>query len=85
MTTTKAKQLPVCSACDSSDVRADAYAEWDADAQDWSLVCTFDNTDCEHCGGECSVQWVNVDSPQARRAEAMADADADESDFNQIA
>jgi len=66
--------MPICTACGSADVRADAYAEWDAAAQAWSLVTTFDNTDCENCGGQCGVEWVALDSPEAIKAAEMADA-----------
>jgi hypothetical protein len=45
----------VCAACGSDDVRRDAYAVWSVPNQAWELLTTFDNTDCEKCGGECSV------------------------------
>jgi hypothetical protein len=70
----KPKRLPICTECGSADVRADAYAEWDAENQCWSLVTTFDNTDCENCGGECSIEWVNLDSEKGRKAVEMAEA-----------
>lgn len=44
-----------CMDCGSTDVRCDAYAAWSVDRQEWELVTTFDNTDCETCGGECSL------------------------------
>lgn len=75
-----APTLPICTACGSAEVRSDAYAEWDAENQCWSLVTTFDNTDCENCGGECRVEWVGLDSPKAIMAreadEARAEAEA---------
>ena len=51
---------PVCTECGSDDVLADAWAEWDAAAQEWVLRQTFDDYVCEVCGGECSVEWVNT-------------------------
>jgi hypothetical protein len=75
MTTTKG--LFICTACGSADVRCDAYAEWDHDSQQWSLTTTFDNTDCENCGGECHVEWVALDSEKARNGLAMQEAAAE--------
>lgn len=49
------KQQFHCSECGSVEVRADAYAEWNPEEQEWELITTFDNTDCEDCGGECSI------------------------------
>jgi len=45
----------VCTECGSDDVRCDAYAIWSVPNQQWELLTTFDNTDCENCGGECSL------------------------------
>jgi hypothetical protein len=36
-------------------VYGNAYAIWSIPDQEWELLTTFDNTDCEACGGECSV------------------------------
>lgn len=44
-----------CSACGGTDVRRDAYAEWDEDAQEWTLSATFDHAVCEDCGGETRI------------------------------
>ena len=51
---------PVCAHCGSADVRADAYAAWNVDSQAWEITTTFDNHDCEDCGGECSLNWVQA-------------------------
>lgn len=60
----KKRQTPVCSACGSNDVRVDAWAAWDDDAQGWDLSTTFEqNAICEseQCdGGECSIKWVDM-------------------------
>lgn len=54
---------PTCTECGSHDVKADAWAEWDAEKGDWVLSQVFDSTTiCEDCGGECSLDW---DSDQA--------------------
>ncbi|PWT88727.1 MAG: hypothetical protein C5B56_08310 [Proteobacteria bacterium] len=41
----------VCSECDSEDVLADAYAQWDPMSQVWELVETFPKgAYCAGCG-----------------------------------
>lgn len=55
----KIPQKPVCSTCGSEEVRRDAYASWNTKTQEWELITTFDNTDCEQCGGQCSLEWIN--------------------------
>ena len=49
----------VCAMCGSTDVRADAYAEWDADAGQWVLHSTYDEKHCENC--EISTSLLEVD------------------------
>lgn len=52
---------PICERCGSEDVRADAYAGWDVQAQRWDVVATFDKGSvCENCGGECRLKWVDA-------------------------
>lgn len=46
----------VCRHCGSLDVTADACARWDADTQAWEMVTTYDNTDCQSCGGETRLE-----------------------------
>lgn len=55
------REKPVCSHCGSDDVRADGYAAWNVETQEWELVATFDKGSvCEACEGECSLDWVEV-------------------------
>ena len=55
------REKPVCAECGSDDVRADAYAEWNVDTQQWEVSATFDKgAVCETCGGECSLKWVTL-------------------------
>lgn len=44
------KEIPVCMNCGSANVFRDAYATWDAAAQDWTLHSVYDNATCENCG-----------------------------------
>lgn len=47
----------VCRECGSGDVRADAYAEWDDDAQVWQIFITFDKgAFCNACDGETRLE-----------------------------
>ena len=46
---------PVCTTCGGTDVRVDAWACWDADAQRWELHSTNEAVAiCADCDGECS-------------------------------
>jgi len=44
-----------CEHCGSTDVRRDADAAWNVEAQEWELVTVYDNATCEECGGETSL------------------------------
>lgn len=55
----KSRTHMVCAMCGSTDVRADAYAEWDADAGQWVLHSTYDEKHCENC--EISTSLIEVD------------------------
>jgi hypothetical protein len=56
------KTKPVWRDCGSDDVRADAYAIWNVEAQEWELSATFDKGSvCEACGGECSLKWIEIE------------------------
>lgn len=51
--------IKVCGTCGSENVKLDAWAEWDAENQMWSLGATFDHAICDDCDGECKI----VDRP----------------------
>ena len=54
-------EKPVCATCGGDDVKADAYAAWDSDAQKWDVVDTYDKgAICEDCDGPCSLEWIEV-------------------------
>jgi hypothetical protein len=63
----------VCERCGSDDVRADAYASWDVEKQDWVLCAAFDNKVCEseECQGEerSLVELEITPAENAARAE----------------
>ncbi len=61
---TDSKEYPVCLACGSQNVKADAYAEWNHKAQAWEISATFDKGSvCEDCDGETSIEWRAGDPP----------------------
>ena len=62
-----AAKYPVCESCGSSDVKCDAWAVWDARAQEWEVGETFDMAHCETCGNECSLAWRPVAAEFAAR------------------
>lgn len=66
-----------CSNCGSVDIKADAWAEWDFNAQQWVLSQTFDATHCEDCEGEASCD-------EHDQAEAFPSVERDDDDFNKF-
>ena len=54
--------LILCRACGSQNVRRDAYAEWDDEAQIWVLASVFDHGICDDCGAENSLveRWKGL-------------------------
>ena len=52
------KVRPVCDHCGSSDIRIEAYVEWNASKQDWKLKEVTDNIVCNDCGKDCKPKWV---------------------------
>lgn len=59
----ESRTKPICGDCGGSNVRADAYASWDVNAQEWVLLQTFDKGHiCDDCNGdECSIDWIDTD------------------------
>lgn len=45
-----------CTTCQGTDVRRDAWAEWDTEKQEWVLGAIFDAGHCETCGGEARLE-----------------------------
>lgn len=39
-----------CEKCGSTEVLKDAFAMWDATAQEWVLHSVYDDMVCDHCG-----------------------------------
>jgi hypothetical protein len=48
-----------CGTCGGENVKFDAWAIWDAEAQRWEVATTFDYAVCDDCDGETRV----VDQP----------------------
>ena len=57
---TEPKIKIICSHCGSDDVRRDAYAAWDVGSQEWELAAVFDQGYCEDCGGEATLDEVEL-------------------------
>ena len=45
----------MCEHCHSDEVLQDAWAEWDAENQIWSLHSTFDDYFCVQCDGPTKI------------------------------
>ena len=51
----------VCAHCGSDDVRADAYAEWDVEAQKWEIAQRFERAAyCNKCDGETRIEEQSI-------------------------
>ena len=50
----------VCGTCGSTLVTRDAWAEWDADEQDWVLGAAYDYSFCHFCEGETRIQELPI-------------------------
>ena len=46
----------VCARCGSADVSRDAWADWDAAGQAWTLRAIFDYGHCHACDAETSLE-----------------------------
>lgn len=44
-----------CKFCDSTDVRRDAWAQWDPGIEEWVLAETFPNDWCCDCEAETTI------------------------------
>lgn len=55
----RARTHMVCAECGSTNVRADAYAEWDADSGQWVLHSSYDAKYCANC--EIGTSLLEVD------------------------
>lgn len=49
-----------CKHCGSTNIRIDAWAEWDVTSQNWLLVDVYDNSWCIDCEGETTPLDVEV-------------------------
>jgi hypothetical protein len=52
---TPARVRRICAHCKSENVKVDAWAAWDVDAQTWTAEQVFDAGHCDDCDGETSV------------------------------
>jgi ribosomal protein S27AE len=59
---------PICSHCGSDDVTADALTRWNPNTDAWEVSNVLDNSDCEQCGGECNLIWVDADDEDKNAA-----------------
>ena len=57
----KPKVKMVCSWCGSDDVTRDGLLRWSVEEQKWEVSCELDNADCNKCGGEASLEEVEID------------------------
>lgn len=51
----------VCGTCGSKVVTRDAWAEWDAEAQDWTLGAVYDYAFCHACARDTHIEERPID------------------------
>lgn len=56
----------VCSTCRSELVTRDAWAEWDAEEQDWVLAAVYDYGFCHACEADARIEEVPLRQPRKR-------------------
>ena len=50
----------VCETCGGKTVTRDAWAEWDAAAQEWTLGAAYDYAFCHDCANETHLVEVDL-------------------------
>ena len=55
------KHKKICAHCKGEEVRVDAWASWDVDAQEWVLHAVFDASYCDECEQACDVEEISMD------------------------
>ncbi|HEX6374949.1 MAG TPA: hypothetical protein VFZ91_04435 [Allosphingosinicella sp.] len=50
----------VCEECGGNSISRDAWANWDAAAQDWGLGAVFDYAFCHDCQAETELVEVDL-------------------------
>lgn len=50
----------ICNMCGGNNVTRDAWASWDAQAQDWALGAAFDYAFCHDCEQETKLREVDL-------------------------
>jgi hypothetical protein len=52
---------PVCSACQSDDITAQAIVQWSNEAQEWQIADSFGQPAyCNSCRNACNLTWMAV-------------------------
>lgn len=52
----------VCRTCGGNTVTRDAWAEWDSEAQDWTLGAVYDFAFCHDCQAGTNLVEVYLES-----------------------
>ena len=62
----------ICTDCRSSDIRFDAWAEWDEQKQEYVLFQTFQEAFCENHEGSCTVEDEEYEDGESQEQGAEA-------------
>jgi hypothetical protein len=55
-------KIATCSHCGGSNILFDAVAKWMPEYGEY-MIDIHDSSNCEDCGGECRVNWREVETP----------------------
>jgi hypothetical protein len=58
----------ICNQCGGNSVTRDAWAEWDAEEQDWVLGAVYDYAFCHDCQEETRLEEVQVGEAAGKEA-----------------
>lgn len=50
----------VCATCGSEAVKVDAWVRWNEDFQDWEIDDVFEDSWCDECEGECTINDIEL-------------------------
>jgi hypothetical protein len=70
--TAPARVKRICSHCKGENVKVDAWAAWDVDAQTWTAEEVFEAGHCDDCDGETRVIAAPLSAGSASAASASS-------------
>jgi len=66
--------MPCCGTCRSQDVVRDAWAAWNAAAQEWVIDNVFDDAFCKACEETIKIEWKRPATSKTDQIRVLNDA-----------